>query len=76
MSVWKTDVLLIVAALFWGVSLREAMLGKLLFTPWRWHISREGRPLLFWCMVGAQNLVCGYITFSLVIDLLRRWRGQ
>ena len=57
----------------WVLSLRSVMVG-------RWlgeigNIRRDNHPIWFWCGVGLQNLLCGYIIITFSRQLYMWFRG-
>jgi hypothetical protein len=66
--------LLVVMICLWVLSLRSVMFG-------RWlgeigNIRRDNHPIWFWCGVGLQNLLCGYVVIAFSRELYVLFRGS
>ena len=66
--------LLMVMVSLWVLSLRSVMVGKWLGEIG--NIRRDNHPIWFWCGVGAQNLLCGYVIIWFSRDLYLLFRGN
>ena len=71
---WVKALLLVVMIGLWVLSLRSVMAGKWLGEIG--NIRRDNHPIWFWCGVGLENLLCGYVIISFSRDLIALVRGS
>jgi len=71
---WVRALLLVVMIGLWVLSLRSVMAGKWLGEIG--NIRRDNHPIWFWCGVGLQNLLCGYVIILFSRDLIALVRGS